>query len=115
MEQYSVIKSNSWYDPEGLNIPSKNEVLFTGDAKSCNDFLFKTRERLESEYADRKDITVSKIKEQKILDHLEKLGPLGYRQVWKEGPGNLYFEVYYMSAISKSYYTVVKNTDSEVQ
>lgn len=115
MEQYSVIKSSSWYDPEGLNIPSKNKVLFTGDGKSCIDFLFKTREKLESEYADRKDITVSKIKEQKILDHLEKIAPFGYRQIWKEGPGNLHFEVYYMSAISKVYYTVIKNKDSEVQ
>ena len=115
MEQYSVIKSSSWYDPEGLNIPSKNKVLFAGDGKSCIDFLFKTREKLENEYADRKDIIVGKIEEQKILDHLEEIAPGIYRQFWKEGPGNLYFKVYYASAISKVYYTVIKNKDSEVQ
>ena len=115
-EQYKVIKTNSWYDPEGLDIPSKIETLFTGDAKSCYDFFYKTREELEKKYADRNDISVSGIKERRELDHLEKVGPFGYKQIWKEGPGIQYFEVYFRSAISKDYYSVVKaNSDQTKQ
>ena len=111
--EYSVVKSNDWYDPEGLDIPSKAETIFTGDAKSCYDFLYKTRDELEKKYADRDDISVSRIKERRELDHLEKDGPFGYKQIWKEGSKTQYFEVYFMSAIAKDYYTVVKNVDNK--
>ena len=110
--EYAVIKTNDWYDPEGLNIPSKAEVLFTGDAKSCYDFFFNKREELENKYKGDRDIKVSGIQERRELDHLEKAPGGGYKQIWKEGPGIQYFEVYFMNAISKDYYSVVKNIDN---
>ena len=110
--EYAVIKTNDWYDPEGLNIPSEAEVLFTGDAKSCYDFFFNKREELENKYKGNRDIKVSGIQERRELDHLEKAPGGGYIQIWKEGPGVQYFEVYFMNAISKDYYSVVKNVDN---
>ena len=115
-EQYKVIKTNSWYDPEGLDIDDKKvDFMFTGSKEDCMEFLKDTREALIQKYADRKDIDVSPIKERKKLDHIEKVGPFGYKQIWKEGPGIQYFEVYFRSAISKEYYSVVKVNDQAKQ
>lgn len=90
VEQYKVIKTKSWYDPEGLDIPNNSgDLMFTGSKEECLDFLKNTKKTLIGEYADRDDITVGPIQEKKKLD-------------------STYFEVYFMSAIAKNYYQVVK-------
>lgn len=88
-ESYDVIKTRKWYDPEGLDIPNPDaRVLFTGDYDSAVKYLKNKHSLLQQEYADRKDIDVDDIKQGKT-------------------PNSDWFEVYFESAISKNYYSIV--------
>lgn len=108
-DKYAVIKANKWYDPEGLDIEDKKvDFMLTGSKEDCMKFLKDTREALIQEYANREDIIVGPIKERKKLDHLEKVDPFGYKQVWTDEVITTYFQVQFISAKSKDIYSVIK-------
>lgn len=100
-----IVKTNRWYDPEGLDIDDDRvEVVFEGTRKECDDKLVELYKELKAEFADRKDIDVSLMPERKRNPETGEISSLG-----KD-----YIEVYYLSAIAKEYYRIVCGVDEKV-
>lgn len=109
MNKYKVIRTDRWYDPEGLNIePNGDNVLFCGEENDCLNYLREKRAELVKENSDRDDISVSPITTNYELDRLEPLKTGGFTQIWSDKVKSVSFEVYFFSAISKNIYMVVK-------
>ena len=104
-----IIKTKDWYDPEGLNIPNNNiEVIWEGPYEECLERLKNIRSSKITQFEDRKDITVSNIRlKRKVIESIPT-GFGGVRQKSIELPQSEYFEIYFMSAIAKEYYSIVK-------
>ena len=83
-----IIKTSKWYDPEGLNIPNDDvDVLYQGNYTACLAQLKNMRDQKEKYFSDRDDIDVSPIQNDEEYE---------------------YFVIYYISAIAKTYFSIVK-------
>lgn len=78
---YQIIKTSDWYDPEGLNIPSKYTCIYVGTKEEC----------------DRK---LNQIKQDAHND-------VGWQDVEKES--DTYVTIYYPHAIARATFKIVKN------
>ena len=104
-----IVKTKDSYDPEGLNIPSTYfEILWEGPYQECLERLNNIRSSKITQFQDRNDIDVGKIQlRRKVITQIPlKTG--GYQIVTEARPQSEYFEIYFMSAISKEYYSIVE-------
>lgn len=107
---FKVVKTSSWYDPEGLNIPDNSEkVLFRGEYEDALRYLLNLRIELIEEFSDRHDISVKDIQKRRN-DVKVTMNAFGEKLVTYNGyvPKTELFEVCYCSAGANEYYSIVE-------
>ena len=104
-----IVKTHDWYDPEGLNIPdNRADLIWEGPYEECLERLKNIRSSKITQFSDRKDISVGPIQPRmKVVNQRPAPGG-GYYITKRELDHSEYFEIYYMSAISKEYYSIVE-------
>lgn len=86
---YLLIKSSNAYDPEGLNIPSKSDIIISGEYETCKDEL----DKISAE---------AHVKADKEKDSWKP-------SVRIEKEGEDFIQIYYPNAIARKTVSIVRN------
>lgn len=68
---YKVIKTDKVYDPEGLYIPSEEQVVFVGSLEECDEKIGEIFDAQSSNYKGEKDVSVKLLSDRSALRYVE--------------------------------------------